>query len=89
MSTFLSSIPKNRVNLIKAFNWLAAYPQTVFTCLLKFNLTSITIPKSLTAERDSIFSFLMFIVSLTLKFGRIKHYLIISKPSQSYLTLVF
>ena len=56
MSTFLSSIPKNRVNLIKAFNWLAADAQTVFTCLLKFNLTSITIPKSLTAEREIQFS---------------------------------
>ena len=30
MSAFLSAIPKKRLNLIKAFNWLAADLQMVF-----------------------------------------------------------
>ena len=64
MSAFLSSIPEKPLNLAKAFNWLAADLQMVFIWLLQFNLPSMFIPKSLTAQRDRIFSFPIFILAL-------------------------
>ena len=46
MSAFLSSIPKKRLNLIKAFNWLADVLQMVFIWLLKFNLDKTKVHKA-------------------------------------------
>ena len=64
MSASLSSIPKKRLNLIKAFNWLAADLQMEYM-IIKIQFINLSIPKSLTAKRDSIFSFPISTVFLT------------------------
>ena len=51
MSSFLSSILKKRLNLMKAFNWLAAGTNGVYM-IIKIHLSPTSISKSLTAERD-------------------------------------
>ena len=100
MSSFLSPILKKRLNLMKAFNWLTAGTNGVYM-IIKIHLSSTSISKSLTAERDrlnflisNIYCFFnMCRLALIQQNGqtlvRINHHLVISKPSQSYLTLVF